>query len=152
MPPNETAPARVSGTGKSADDRVRVRVEQDQQIVTIESPRGISEVILQRLDDHWPAHVIIRLQLRGLEELTIEGGGLVVKGVVSETGATPRLRQWIPPDESVVLTANDPLWLDLKGPPVGLVPPIPGFEWVLPWGFQRANPERIRVAFVDFFR
>ena len=143
---------RISGTGKFRDDSVLIAVDSDRHTVTIQSPRGISEVILHRLAAQWPERVVVRLHLKGLEDLTVEGGGVIVRGAVSREPETNQIRQWVSPDESVVLTANDPFWLDLRVEGGVQGEHRNGFQWTLPWGHRRANPTRVRVAFVDFFR
>ena len=142
----------VAGRGRSEGDRVEVVADRERQRVIIQSPRGISEVILERLTGTWPAAVLVELRLKGLESLTVSGGEWTVQAAVPAGNDRGGIRQWVPPDEQVVLTANDPLWLDLKLLPEQDNETVGGFEWTIPWGLRQANPRQIRVNFIDFYR
>jgi hypothetical protein len=142
----------VAGRGRSAGDRVDVEVLGDQYRVIIHSPRGISEVTLQRLGESWPERVVVEMRLKGLESLTVSGGEMGVQAAVSTGVDRATIRQWPVSDEQVALTANDPLWLDLR-----MIPRVPaqtggGFEWTVPWGLRQANSPELRVNFIDFYR
>lgn len=149
--PNHVSPA-VAGRGGSEGDRVEVETDGDWQHVIISSPRGISEVTLDRLTGTWPAKVLVELRLKGLESLTVSGGGWTVQAAVPTGSDGGGIRQWVPPDEQVVLTANDPLWLELRRLPPPENEAVGGFEWTIPWGLRQANPRQIRVNFIDFYR
>jgi hypothetical protein len=158
----------VTGRGRSDGDRVEVEVHGDQHLVIIHSPRGISEVTLQRLGETWPERVVVQMRLKGLESLTVSGGEMAVQAAVSTGRDRAAIRQWPVPDEQVALTAdeqvaltadeqvaltaNDPLWLDLRIIPGGQAETVRGFEWTVPWGLQQVNPRELRVNFIDFYR
>jgi hypothetical protein len=142
----------VTGRGRSDGDRVEVEVHGDQHLVIIHSPRGISEVTLQRLGETWPERVVVQMRLKGLESLTVSGGEMAVQAAVSTGRDRAAIRQWPVPDEQVALTANDPLWLDLRIIPGGRAETVRGFEWTVPWGLQQVNPCELRVNFIDFYR
>jgi hypothetical protein len=148
---------RVAGRGRSDGDRVEVEADGDRHRVILHSPRGISEVTLERLAETWPTTVVVQMRLKGLESLTVSGGEWIVQGAVSSGSDRGGIRQWVPADEPggeepVVLTANDPLWLDLKTLPPPRGETVGGFEWTIPWGLRQANPRQIRVNFIDFYR
>lgn len=149
--PNHVSP-RVAGRGRSEGDRVEIVVNGNRHRVIIHSPRGISEVTLERLTETWPDTLVVELRLKGLESLTVSGGDWTVQATVPTGPDRGDIRQWVPPDEPVMLTANDPLWLDLRTLPPRTNKTVAGFEWTIPWGLQQANPRHIRVNFIDFYR
>lgn len=149
--PKRVSP-RVAGRGRSEGDRVEIAADGDRHHVIIHSPRGISEVTLERLTETWPAKVVVELRLKGLESLTVSASDWTVQAAVPAGPDRGGIRQWIPPDEQVMLTANDPLWLDLRTLPPPENEIVGGFAWTIPWGLQQANPRQIRVNFIDFYR
>jgi hypothetical protein len=92
------------------------------------------------------------MRLKGLENLTVSAGELAVQAAVSSGGGQSMIRQWPDRDEQVELTANDPLWLDLRVIPAPRAEAPEGFEWTVPWGLRQANPRQIQVNFIDFYR
>lgn len=151
-PERRLASPRLAGRGRSEGDRVEVVVEPDRHRVIIHSTRGISAVTLECLGEKWPEHVVVQMRLKGLENLTVSAGELAVQAAVSSGGGQSMIRQWPDRDEQVELTANDPLWLDLRVIPAPRDEAPEGFEWTVPWGLRQANPRQIRVNFIDFYR
>ena len=56
---------------KRDDDRIDLAADADRAVFTVASPRGIGAATVQRRRPAWPAVMVLRMRLRGLESLTI---------------------------------------------------------------------------------
>ena len=131
---------------------------------TITSQRGIGRVTLKRQGQAWPASLVLRLQLRGLESLTLAAGQQRLE--VSLTSTAPhRLlvqhAQGKPGGDGETprpLAADSPLWpkvqvLDAAGRDVGLrLPPEGGcIEVTIPPKLL-GDAGSLDIAWIDFYR
>lgn len=141
---------------KRADDRVEVQVEKDRTVFSIRSPFGIGRAVVERKADRWPKNVVLRLQLKGLENFRIghEKGSL--HAAVSSGDGT--VRQWKDAKEDVPLQAGDPLRMTIRlvgadGKPARSIPLKNGyFEVTLPPAFFRDAPPTCTLDWIDFYR
>jgi hypothetical protein len=65
------------------DDSVEVRGDNDKILFTVRSPFGISQAVLERLEDEWPRAVVLRLHLKGLSSFRASNGKVTVDGAVA---------------------------------------------------------------------
>ena len=61
-------------TTKRDDDKTEVTVRNDKAVISVHSPVGISQAVIERNSEQWPDTVILRLHLKGLEGLKISKG------------------------------------------------------------------------------
>src|SRR5687768_7480744 len=54
-------------TTKREADRVSVSVEKDRAVFAVHSATGIGGATIARTGENWPAVIVVRLNLRGLE-------------------------------------------------------------------------------------
>jgi hypothetical protein len=105
-----------------ARDSVRVQVPpgaaaDEAVVVAVTSPRGIGSARFAPADGDWPDSVRVRLDLLGLEGLTVRGGGLQLDLSVTSAGQVRRSQRRI--DEhgvasDVTIAPDDPLWMPLS--------------------------------------
>lgn len=148
----------LKATTKKADDTVEVKAEKGVVTLTIRSPSGISQAVIERTGDKWPDWIVLRLRLTGLESFQISGGRVKVHGSVSSTGRKPQTVLWADGKEDTPLDSKSPLWTEVKivgadGKPTEVVPVKDGyFEMALPKALFEGDPKSITVHWIDFFR
>jgi hypothetical protein len=153
---NNTATPSFKITTKRDNDRVEVKSDQDQAILSIRSPFGISNAVIERMGEKWPEGMIIRLYVNGLENIQISNGKVKLEASVSSQDG--RVRLWKDHKEDVLLDAQSPLWMAIRmvGSDGKLAQTIPlqngCFEMRLPRAFFDGNPKAITVNWVDFYR
>jgi hypothetical protein len=151
----DDAPAYRIAT-KRGDDRVEVQAGKDQVIVSIHSPFGIGDAVIERIGEKWPDAVVLRLHLGGLESFRASNGKLVLDAAVSSQDRT--VRQWKDGAEDAPLDAKSPYWMNLRivggdGKPAAAIPLVDGyFDVLLPKALLAENPKSITVRWIDFYR
>ena len=150
----EDRPFRI--TTKRDDDRVEAKVDEGKAHVSVRSPFGISQAVIERSGKHWPEIVTLRLHLKGLENLKVTNGKDTVEAAVSSQHGKVRL--WMNCKEDSPLDAKSPYWMEIRivrkdGKPVKTIPLKNGyFEMQLPKALFEGNPRSISVRWIDFYR
>lgn len=143
-------------TTKRDSDKVEVKVEKDVALISIRSPIGISQAIIERSGDNWPTTVMLRLHLKGLENLKVTNGKNTLEAAVSSQDAKVRL--WKDGKENSPLDSKHPYWMEIRmvgkdEKPVKTIPLKDGyFEMQLPEALFADNPKSIRLNWIDFYR
>ncbi|QDU80484.1 hypothetical protein Pla110_22140 [Polystyrenella longa] len=141
-------------TTEHTQDNVEVSVAEKSVIISIHSPFGISQSIIERKTEHWPEKVILRLYLKGMEHLKITNEKVVLEAAVSSTD----VRLWMNGKEDLPINAQSPYWMDIRkvgkdGKPVSEIPLTDGyFEMELPKAMLKNNPKSITFNWIDFYR
>lgn len=157
-PAGDAPPARFAVTTRKADDTVEVTGDRDRTVFGIRSRSGIGRAVIERTGDGWPKAVVVRLHLRGLENLRVSNGSAEVRAAVGVRDGTVEARQWKGDRTETPLEADDPLRLavrvrDKDGKPAAGLPPDGGHvEVTLPAAFLTDNPKSLTVEWVDFYR
>ncbi|GAB5517597.1 hypothetical protein [Rhodopirellula baltica] len=140
-------------TTKHDRDKVKIAAEEDRVVIEVQSPKGISQAVVERSDDQWPASVMLRLHLKGLERLQVINGKRMLEASVSSQDGQRRISK----DDSP-LDAKHPSWMDIRmldkdGEPVRRIPLNEGyFEMQLPKALLDDNPKSITLKWIDFYR
>lgn len=143
-------------TTKRDNDRVEVKIDQNKAILSIRSPFGISDAVIERRGEKWPDAVVIRLYVKGLENFQVSNGKAKLEASVSSQDAKARL--WKDAKEDAPLDAQSSLWMEIRmvGSDGQLAKTIPlqdgYFEMQLPRAFLDGNPKAITMNWVDFYR
>jgi hypothetical protein len=145
-------------TTKRETDRVEVKVEKDNVIVSVHSPFGISDVVIERAGEKWPDAVMLRLHLKGLENFRASNGKVRLEASASVQERKPLVRLWKDGKEDTPLDSKSPYWMEIRilggdGKPAKEIPLKGGyFEMQLPRAFFEGNPKTITVNWIDFYR
>ena len=133
-------------TTKNTDDQINVQIEGESAIIDIQSPSGIGMAAVQLESGVMPREVILRLHLKGLEQVRLSAGDETVSASVS-SAATPIISQTLLSSgvESSLLPEN-PAWLEIEVGQEGF------FEIRLPTGFLQKAGTSFTVEWVDFYR
>ena len=143
-------------TTKRDNDRVEVTAENDKAVISIRSPFGICQAVIERNDKDWPETVILRLHLKGLENFKVANGKVILETTVSSQDG--KLRLWKDGKEDEPLDAKSPYWMEIRmvgndGKPTTTIPLKDGyFEIQLPKALFEDNPKSITVNWIDFYR
>ncbi|TWT84913.1 hypothetical protein CA13_63940 [Planctomycetes bacterium CA13] len=143
-------------TTKRDDDKAEVTVEQNKAVISVRSPFGISQAVIERRSNKWPTTMMLRLHLKGLENLKVTSGKVTLEAsVLSQDG---KVRLWRDGKENLPLDVKQPLWMEIRmvdkdGEPTKTIPLKEGyFEMKLPKALLEDNPKSIRLNWIDFYR
>ena len=143
-------------TTKREDDQVKVKVAEGKAIISVCSPFGISQAVIEGSRNKWPDVVMLRLHLKGLENLKIVTGKITIEAAVSSQDGKTRL--WKDGKEDSPLDAQSPCWMTIRrvGMEGEIVTAIPlkdgSFEMQLPKALLEDNPKSITLHWIDFYR
>jgi hypothetical protein len=157
-PAGGNPPARFTVTTRKADDTVAVAGDESRTTFDLKSPSGISRAEIKRAGNAWPKAVVVRLHLKGLENLKVSAGGVAVGAAAGIRDGKVEARQWALGKGETPLAPDDPRRLTIRVlgkdgmAPAGL--PLDGghFEVTVPPAFFRDNPRSLTVEWVDFYR
>ncbi len=151
-------PTKFKITTKKKDDTVAVRADGDKTLFVVKSPFGISQAVIERVDETWPKAVVLRLHLKGLESFRAASGKVTLDAAVSVQDGKPKVRQWKDGKEDAPLDDKSPMWMDIRifggdGKAAKALPLKAGyFEAALPKALFDGNPKAITVNWIDFYR
>ena len=154
----EEGDAKFKVTTKRKEDAVEVKTEKGKTVFIIKSPSGISQVVIEREGERWPAAVVLRLHLKGLESFRASNGKVRLGAAVSIEEGRQKVRVWKDGQEGAPLDEKSPLWTDIRivsgdGKPAWEFPLKDGyFEVVLPRAFFEGNPRSVTLNWIDFYR
>ena len=140
---------------KKKDDKVAIAIEGEKTIFTITSPSGIGSATVEPKTRQWPATVVVRLHLRGLESFAASNGN--VKVSAAWDGKLAREQLWVEDKEGPALDASNRLWLSMRafdaaGEPAVAVPIQDGwFEVTVPKAMLDEGAS-LRLDWIDFYR
>lgn len=78
-------------TTKRDNDKVEVTVKNDKAVISIRSPFGISQTVIESTNGNWPDTVMLRLHLKGLENFKVSNGIITLEAAVSSQDSIVRL-------------------------------------------------------------
>lgn len=149
-------PTKFKITTRKKDDTLAVQVNKEKIVFVVKSPSGISQAVIERLEESWPKVVVSRLHLKGLESFRASNGKATLDAAVSSQDA--KVRMWKDGKEDALLDDKSPFWAAIRivggdGKLAKEVPLKDGyFEVTLPRAFFAGNPKRITLTWIDFFR
>jgi len=143
-------------TTKRDTDTVEVRADKEKTVFIVKSPFGISQAAIERTEGKWPDSVVLRLNLKGLENFKASNGKATLDAAVSSQDG--KVRIWKDGKEDAVLDAKSPYWMAIRmigadGKTAKSIPLKNGyFEMALPKAFFEENPKAITLNWIDFYR
>jgi hypothetical protein len=150
--------ARFKIVTKRPDDAVEVQAQKDRTVFSVKSPFGISQAVIERVDEKWPKVVVLRLHLNGLENFRAGNGQGTLHAAVGTRDGKPDVRLWKDGKEDAPLDEKSPFRMDIRivggdGKPAREMPLKDGcFEVTLPPAFFQGNPKSITLNWIDFYR
>ncbi len=148
-------------TARKKEDRVEVQVDEakdERLLIVLRSPSGIGAAVVERSRGQWPAQVVVRLHLGGLESFRAETQRAALSLSVLSHAENERLMKLSVNDQAQQIKPGTPTGVevrafDAQGKPVEGLPPAGGwFEVRLPGVMFRNNPAAVRLGWIDFYR
>lgn len=143
---------------KKKEDHVVVTAADGKTVFDIHSRSGIGAAEVIRTKKRWPAAVVIRLHLGGLESFAVTCGKTrLTISVATHSDRAKRLHVDQDGTDSEV-DKTSPFWTEVKvlgsaGKPSLDYPLEDGtFEIALPTALLRDQPKTITLAWIDFYR
>ncbi len=93
-------------TTKRDHDKVEVQIANGKAVFSIHSPFGISQAVVERLDEKWPDAVALQLYLQGLENFKIANGNVTLEATVSSQKSKQPVRLWKDGDAGLEVMAD----------------------------------------------
>ena len=136
-------------TIKRDDDRVDVKAEKGMATLSIHSPFGISNAVIERTGEQWPDAVVLRLHLKGLENFKVTNGKVTLESSASLQDGKPQVRLWKDGKEDAPLDAKSPYWIDVRmiggdGKPAKAIPLKATSRWCCRRRSSRETQSRSR--------
>lgn len=150
------APSGFKITTQKREDTVDSRAEVALVTFSVKCPSGIGQATIEKTEKAWPAKVVLRLHLTGLEFLQLSNGQTKLLAGISVAERKPRL--WIDGQENTPLDEKSPLWMPIRavgadGKTTQGYPLKNGyFEMTLPKAFVEKNPPSLDIHWIDFYR
>lgn len=135
-------------------DQVQVKIEGNIATLDVLSPSGIGSATITPTTGKWPAVVVLRLRLRGLESLAVSKGKIKLTGsVLSHSGYTKHLYLTEEGKEGEREPGTEIRVLDATGKPIQGLPGDGGcFEITLPKALLENQSKSLEAGWVDFYR
>lgn len=158
----QPASSRLFQVTLKKKDEDRLTTQGDAGSVTFEvtSKSGIGEATVRRLTPTWPKKIVLRLHLRGLEQLSIlnESEKVAFRASVQSHGDRRRILQVSRGETTDRVEVGSPYFVEIgtfdeEGHPTGTIPLKAGFfQLEIPAAMFKGNPEQISIRWIDFYR
>jgi hypothetical protein len=139
------------------DARVTVATDPQQAVVEVFSPSGIGSAKVEITSATLPQTIMLRLHLRGLEELRFTYGDTIITASLSSTGdnATQQTHRSAGQEQAIV--EGSPYWMNVRLAPTGgspaAIPLENGYiEVEAPRDFLANRQTKFAIQWVDFYR
>lgn len=160
QPTTETEPLIQVSMDKQGDT-AEVTLEDDRAIIDVTSPQGIGGMHVSLEEGAWPAEVVVRLHLSGLERLEIGYDQFVIAtGLSSNSSPDPALMLYVKNENGEVEESSPSS--DVYYPTIeivtddgseGSIPLENGyFQVTMPAHFYQTAPDAFTLQWIDFYR
>jgi hypothetical protein len=146
-------------TTDKPNDRAVVTIEDGRALIDVVSPGGIGGLQATLESGQWPEEIVVRLHLRGLEQLEIAYGAYTLTtGKSSNSSPDPALELTVVEEDGTVQSASPSadMWyptLTIGGGSGEIPLPEDGyFDVAMPPHFFRGDYPSFRVQWIDFYR
>lgn len=151
-----TAPAAAVSTFEVATDKpdnlVTAVSDQSRLVVEVTSKSGIGSAGVSLASGAMPPAVVLRLHLRGLEQMTFSYGDTIVKLSVPSSGDGPVLQSVLENGQERAIGPDSPYWMEVTRPASETGAPDGYFEVLSPQAFADSPPANFTLGWIDFFR
>jgi len=144
-----------------AGNRITVTVVDHTAVLDIYSERGLGRADVRWVAGDYPAQILLRLHLRGLEELRFSYATTTITLSLSSTGDGGARQQYVSgaaPEPAQPSAPDSPYWMKttIKGQPAQAQNPMPlttgWIEVALPPHFLQERYTGFTLQWVDFYR
>lgn len=140
-------------TTKDPGDRVTVTMVGTRAEVDVFSKTGIGTANVERVSGGRPSGLVLRLRLKGLEELRFTYGGTTVKLSVPTSQESPMLESIITAAGEQPIDPGSPYWMAVERVEAGKDPAGKDYFLVTgPQDFLNASRWAFNISWIDFYR
>ena len=137
---------------KRETDAVEVQSEKDKTVFAVNSPFGIGQAVIEKTGEKWPAAVVVRLHLKGLEGFRASNGQVQLEAAASSQNEKSPIRLWKDGKEDEPLDSKSPYWMEIRIIRGSRTGAATHFEMQLPRAFLEDQPKSITLRWIDFYR
>jgi hypothetical protein len=143
-------------TTQNKDDRVSFQNLNAQTVIDVYSPTGIGSATLKLQSGSMPEKIVLRLHLRGLEELRLTSAQTSITVSVSNSDPSQVRQRILAASSDTPLTPDHPLWMEIEIVTEQAEKKIPleegYFEVTLPQEFVQKAGNTFEIEWIDFYR
>lgn len=145
---------------KKKEDQLSLRGNSRSATLSITSPSGIGGATIRRIATDWPGQVVLQLNLRGLEQLSIQNvdANVTLRASVRSHGDHRRSLQVLTGDPQSPVTPDSPYFtkiraFDRERNETHTFPLEQGyFQLTIPAAMLKDNPTQLSIQWIDFSR
>jgi hypothetical protein len=139
------------------DARVTVAADAQQAVVEVFSPSGIGSAEVVITSAARPQKIVLRLHLRGLEQLRFTYGDATVTASLSSTGDSATQQTYRGDGQEQAIVEGSPYWMSIRLVPAGgspaTIPLENGYiEVEAPQDFLANRKTKFAIQWIDFYR
>jgi hypothetical protein len=143
-------------TTKNKDDQVSIQYQNGIAFIDVHSPVGIGSATFELESGPMPAEIILRLHLKGLEEIRLTSSQNNIAASVASSDTSNINQRIIAPGSESPLLPNHPLWMQVEiisELPEKSIPLEEGyFKITMPKEFIQNAGNSYEIEWIDFYR
>jgi hypothetical protein len=147
----------LAATADRPDTRVAMGADAQRAVVEVFSPSGVGRAAVEITSVALPQTIMLRLHLRGLEELRFTYGETTVIASLSSAGDNTTHQTVLGAGQEQAIAAGSPYWMNIRlvpgrGSPA-TIPLQDGYiEVEAPKDFLARGQTKFAIQWVDFYR
>ncbi len=143
--PSETPSSNFKAIPLKGDPHIVLNTTNEMLLADITSPTGIGSARIEKTAGQWPARIVLRLHLKGLEDFKFHYGDTTVEVSVSSQ-ADHAVREVVEQGgKTSTLSAGDPNW-------IAVTPAAGYFDLEAPAAFLQSGAGQFTIEWIDFYR
>jgi len=127
------------------DPRVTFSTGGEMLLIDITSPTGIGSAAIEKTSGQWPAKIVMRLHVKGLESFQFLYGDTRVDVSVSSHGDNAVHEVYEQPGKMGTVSPGDPYW-------IAVTPGAGYFDLEAPADFLKSEESKFTIEWIDFYR
>jgi hypothetical protein len=127
------------------DPRITFNTTADAVLIDITSPTGIGSAAIEKTSGQWPARIVMRLHVKGLESLQFLYGDTRIDVSVSSHGDNAVHQVYEQPGKMGPASPGDPYW-------IAVTPGAGYFDLEAPADFLKSGESKFTIECIDFYR
>ena len=146
-----------STIAKNQDDQINILYVNGVTAIDVQSPTGIGSADFELESGVMPENIVLRLNLKGLEEFRLISDQATIAASASSSGVFDSNDQRVISSGSEYsIMPIDPLWMKIEIVPDQAAKKIPleegYFELTVPTEFIRNTGNSFQIQWIDFYR
>lgn len=143
--PRSASSPTFTYTPLKGDPRLTFSTTNEGLLIDIQSPTGIGAAEVAKTSGEWPARIVMRFHLRGLEELKFTYGQRMIEVHVASTSDHIVREQLVDAGQTMSLSPDSLYWMKVtlgEG----------YFDVEAPADFVQSGEAKFKIEWIDFYR